>query len=393
MLTSLVSAICVFFSVVKEDEKAKISNLQYNAESIFQHASQFLSDELFNEVNSYEDAEKTIFKDAQRRLNITRRISNMRYLYTIKRNAEGKPVYHIDGLLSDSEDYCSPGAPVDRTILDDVNKALNGQIVLADRIKKTDHGYIYASYWPYKDKNGQVVGALGLEYDATLLVTLGGKTMLRSVIGLVIIIVVLNIIFSFLFKGITRPFHKHIAYTDVLTGINNRTAFELDKRRINRALLAYSNISMIMFDLNNLKQVNDTLGHHKGDTYIIMAGQLIEKHFGPFGITYRIGGDEFCVVSVDNDEEKLLSILEQDFSNDLFKHREIIKINGQGFFSIAYGIASFDKRINKDIHEVFIAADERMYTKKREMKKASYSSMSTPSDPEQFHKQSDTVTL
>lgn len=368
ILTSVLSATAVFLSIHREHEKADVINLQHTAESIFHYASEYITPESFAEINVPGDVELPQYQQIQRRLDRVRKISNMKYLYTIKRNSQGQAVYHIDGLLNDQADFQNPGDLVENTILDDVEKALNGSIVMASKIKETDYGYIYASYWPYKDQAGNVLGVIGLEYDATVLVMLERSSLVRSIIGLVIIIVFLSVVFSFLFKGVTRPFHKQIAYIDILTGLSNRTAFELDKRRINNDLAGYKNISLIMFDLNNLKEVNDTFGHNKGDSYIVLAAELIEKYFGPYGISYRIGGDEFCVISIDNEEKILVDILENNFAKDVFSRKDTIKHNGRGYFAIAYGLAMFDIKVNKDIHETFNTADERMYAKKREMK-------------------------
>lgn len=86
-----------------------------------------------------------------------------------------------------------------------------------------------------------------------------------------------------------------MAYTDV-TGINNKLAYQNHINRLNNADDTFL-VGVIMLDLNNLKRVNDTLGHEMGDRYIesfsaILAGMQNERISA-----YRIGGDEFCVIS------------------------------------------------------------------------------------------------
>lgn len=85
-----------------------------------------------------------------------------------------------------------------------------------------------------------------------------------------------------------------MAYTDV-TGINNKLAYQNHINRLNNADDTFL-VGVIMLDLNNLKRVNDTLGHEMGDRYIesfsaILAGMQNERISA-----YRIGGDEFCVI-------------------------------------------------------------------------------------------------
>ena len=84
------------------------------------------------------------------------------------------------------------------------------------------------------------------------------------------------------------------AYTDAMTGAGNRAAFELrmeslaDRPACPRALF--------MIDLNNLKVVNDTLGHETGDLLIRGLVDALRESFGPDGEIYRYGGDEFVVL-------------------------------------------------------------------------------------------------
>ena len=53
----------------------------------------------------------------------------------------------------------------------------------------------------------------------------------------------------------------------------------------------------MIVDLNGLKEINDTYGHKAGDVAIIRIAQLLDRHFGQPLHTYRIGGDEFCVLA------------------------------------------------------------------------------------------------
>ncbi len=87
--------------------------------------------------------------------------------------------------------------------------------------------------------------------------------------------------------------HERRAFTDALTGLPNRAAF-------NAALLdldcnAPGSWAIFVLDLDNLKTVNDTFGHHAGDCLLQIAGDRIAAAMLP-GRTYRIGGDEFGMV-------------------------------------------------------------------------------------------------
>lgn len=60
-----------------------------------------------------------------------------------------------------------------------------------------------------------------------------------------------------------------------------------------------NNISgvVLIADLNNLKLINDTLGHQYGDEAIKLTADVLHSSFSDIGSCYRIGGDEFCVIS------------------------------------------------------------------------------------------------
>ena len=95
---------------------------------------------------------------------------------------------------------------------------------------------------------------------------------------------------------------ERLAYTDELTGLNNRTAYNEAVEKID---LTKGVHTVFMCDLNNLKKCNDTMGHHWGDTYIKISAGIIQESFADIGRAYRIGGDEFCIISDVDDPEQI----------------------------------------------------------------------------------------
>lgn len=87
---------------------------------------------------------------------------------------------------------------------------------------------------------------------------------------------------------------EQAAFTDTLTGLPNRRAFESDFDRV----LGRSGgrIGLLHLDLDRFKWVNDTLGHPSGDEVLVIAAQRIAAATGDWGQTYRVGGDEFMVL-------------------------------------------------------------------------------------------------
>ena len=86
-------------------------------------------------------------------------------LYTAKQNEAGEFIYVVDGLPSDAEDFRFAGDPIEPEIKGDMQRALDGEVVLPDNIKKTDWGKIFITYVPIHDGE-RVVGVLGIEFEA-----------------------------------------------------------------------------------------------------------------------------------------------------------------------------------------------------------------------------------
>ena len=90
---------------------------------------------------------------------------------------------------------------------------------------------------------------------------------------------------------------KHMALRDYLSGLGNRGRFEQD---LHHALAMSERrqvgLSLVMFDLDNFKQVNDRFGHPDGDKVIRHFSTLLKKAVRASDRCYRIGGDEFAVL-------------------------------------------------------------------------------------------------
>jgi diguanylate cyclase (GGDEF)-like protein len=365
--TAVVTAMMVLVLMTVHNKHILLRSLQDRSKIIISYVKLITKEESFYEFNAPGDIDRPLFRDIQAGLSIIRELSSLKYLYTVKRNDQGKLIYVIDSLDIDTTNFLVPGSPVEKELWPQVEQALSGEIVLAKGIQQTAYGPVYISFWPVFTGE-DVIGVIGMEYDASEFYD-RNRTALVYSIGLIVFFIILFCLSSsILFKGIARPFQKKLAYLDILTGLNNRTAFELDKKRLESNLKSNLPVSMIMFDLNNLKHVNDTLGHDKGDTYINLAARLIHKHFNDFGSCYRIGGDEFCVIMVRTDPKPLETILEENFAPEVLALKNTIVSEGEGYFSIAYGMAAYTSETSGDLHELFILADKRMYTKKKQMK-------------------------
>ena len=148
---------------------------------------------------------------------------------------------------------------------------------------------------------------------------------------------------------------KHLADGDALTGLNNKRAyFEVEERLNEEIKNNTAKFSITMIDLNYLKETNDKYGHEKGDDLLISLTETIKQVFTKSSL-YRVGGDEFVVVSEDEDLKNIKS-LEEQFKN---KSKDI---------GVAIGVAIFDKKKDNNVEDTFKRADKRMYEHKKKMK-------------------------
>ena len=110
---------------------------------------------------------------------------------------------------------------------------------------------------------------------------------------------------------------------------------------------------------------NDKKGHDAGDVYIITAGTIIQNVFSPYGRVYRIGGDEFCVISKSLTYKKFLelrSTMEAQIDSQNTEN-DTIPMN------ISAGYAIYDASLDKTLNDTMKRADEEMYKRKEELKK------------------------
>lgn len=173
------------------------------------------------------------------------------------------------------------------------------------------------------------------------------------------------------FRETVKHLHKYIsyinelAYRDPLTGVKNKTAYlEVANKMDELARLKRPEFAVIVFDINGLKNVNDTYGHDFGDILIADTCKIICHTFKQTPI-YRIGGDEF-VALLENDDYKnsiqLLNQLQKDIDAYNEQPHNTIKI------SVAKGIAVYSEATDYTFQDVFKRADNAMYYNKAKMK-------------------------
>ena len=152
----------------------------------------------------------------------------------------------------------------------------------------------------------------------------------------------------------------YISRTDFLTGLNNRQSFteqastllSLCKRHARPVALAY-------IDLDNFKNVNDMMGHDRGDKLLKIFSKLISESIRASDIPARLGGDEFVILLPETNSENATLLLE----NILKKLEQTTEFQKYGV-SASIGVA-VDETASYDIQTLLTLADRNMYTVKK----------------------------
>jgi diguanylate cyclase (GGDEF)-like protein len=152
-------------------------------------------------------------------------------------------------------------------------------------------------------------------------------------------------------------------FSDPLTHVGNTNAYQEEVRRLDEQIRNGSaDFCAIVFDIDNLKIVNDRFGHSCGDRIIRGAGMAIAGVFGR-DRTFRIGGDEFIAIPLGLTEAQANAKL---FSVDLaVKSFNATPVHPDAALSLSAGVAACRKS-DKCFRDVFVRADESMYKTKGE---------------------------
>ena len=156
------------------------------------------------------------------------------------------------------------------------------------------------------------------------------------------------------------------AFTDQHTGLPNKGRCE---EFFYDTELMQKTIACIVFDLNNLKIANDTLGHSVGDQLIANFARLLRNAVPSPNFVGRYGGDEFMAVIYDASREQVETILSQ-LQNDVQEFNRL-HLGGSGFMEVSYacGWALSTEFPNCSFRVLFDKADRDMYENKLERRK------------------------
>ena len=158
--------------------------------------------------------------------------------------------------------------------------------------------------------------------------------------------------------------YYNLAHYDQMSELSNRTAYEemiLDLKSNMKKIREEQTIIILMADLNFLKYLNDTLGHNIGDEAIKNVASIIKESFSDKENCYRIGGDEFCVISIGNDKNEFESMYQEFIDKVAEKNKEVD-------YPFSVGSAYYVVK-DESIDDAIQVVDNMMYENKNEIKK------------------------
>ena len=158
-------------------------------------------------------------------------------------------------------------------------------------------------------------------------------------------------------------------FIDELTGVNNRRFFnQILNDEYKKSIISKKDFSLLMIDIDNFKQYNDTYGHPKGDQCLSLVANTLFIHVGNIGFVCRIGGEEFCIVLPNTNNDQAISL-----ANKLRYEVEELKVphansHTSPYITISIGVATTvaDHSPQMDSSELLVLADQALYKAKED---------------------------
>ena len=153
-----------------------------------------------------------------------------------------------------------------------------------------------------------------------------------------------------------------LARTDCLTRIwNRRYFFELGQREVARARRNGSPLTLIFFDVDHFKRINDTHGHDAGDSVLKEIAVLVREHLRQLDIFGRMGGEEFAVLLPETDLDRAEQVAEK--LRQAIAHHDVVLGQTRINCTASFGLALFENE-SEGLDCLLCAADQAMYSAK-----------------------------
>ena len=155
-------------SYTKTALETEITRDTASADAVHKLVNGRIGKEDFDQIKDQSDEKKQLYKDISSYFNEIRTLNSTRYIYTAKKNEEGKLVYVVDGLDPDADDVRHPGDYIEDEMVPYIDRAISGENVYSQDIIDTTWGPIFTACYPVsanRDGTGEIIGAFCIEMD------------------------------------------------------------------------------------------------------------------------------------------------------------------------------------------------------------------------------------
>jgi diguanylate cyclase (GGDEF)-like protein len=189
----------------------------------------------------------------------------------------------------------------------------------------------------------------------------------RAALGILIWFLVTAIVLAWLLSRTLTRLHRQVqtqAITDPLTGLwNRRYLAETLDREVARAIRFGNQVSLIILDVDDFKQINDREGHLQGDIVLEYVAQVVRETTRSIDVAARYGGDELAVILVETDREGAAILAER--LRERTREREVpLRDEGSMGVTISAGVATVPDSAG-DLESLVDAADRALLRAKR----------------------------
>ena len=189
---------------------------------------------------------------------------------------------------------------------------------------------------------------------------------------LVIVFILISLIIT---RRITRPIGGELsslsekAMTDQMTGLINKVSFENTVTERLKAGEGEMNVVFAMFDMDNFKRINDSLGHAKGDEVIVKMAGLLKEGFDDTFTIGRVGGDEFAVYkSYYIEEKEAITRIFDELLEKLYINFDMVFEHEKKDCSLSLSTGVLVTKNVSSFKEMYRKADSAMYLSKQKGK-------------------------
>ena len=334
------------------------------AKGIAATAARFIEDNVsdyrkLSDVTNY--SEDNFDKDYYLRMNrlfrLIKKDTGADFIFTEKKISDTEIEYILDGEDPES-DLFSPIGSRDGMSKEELKAFNEGVITATGMIRDEAWGEYLTAFAPIKD-SGELIGLVGVDFSSEHI-----RMIVRNVSYVTYLI--LFLLTSLSYVAIQNLFKMHYSSlnTDFMTGLINRRGFkEAVHNAISDAKKYGVAFTLIILDIDNFKEINDSCGHPYGDEVLKIIAHIIKQNTRHSDLSFRYGGDEFALILPDTSKEDALQVC-MNIQSSLNDDRHFTE--GACHPTISMGICEWSGNMTSD--DIIKAADEAMYLSKQEGK-------------------------